>query len=173
MLNKLTILSAALLMSSVASAGYSDYQLCNEYGSEYTNGSSGERYTPSFVTNTSAWLGQYIITNVSNETVKVKLEFTDWQGAAYTPTSVTYGTPSNFTATNTPLNLINGGELLPGQLGIVTINDNNNSVVNVGKLSWTSEGCVDKALMVSFRNRFTKSGHQDNNWFYMNDGQPF
>lgn len=128
-------------------------------------------FTPAFYTHGTQWTGYFYVTNVSQEAVTVKLSFTDSIGQAYTPYSLTYN--ENFHASNTPIDLANGAILAPGEAGYIAIHDNNTFAINVGKLSWSSDICLEHALMANYLNTYSPSKGIAAGMHPLNGGKPF
>jgi len=132
--------------------------------------SSNSVWTPVMITTGNDWTGNYSITNVSNVPVTVKLTLTDMNGNPYVPSVVTY--LANFSATNTPIDTA-GTVLQAGQLGVIVINDPATARINVGKISWSSDSCLDTALLASYQNQYLRPGVYGPVFTFLNDGKPF
>ena len=130
--------------------------------------SSNSIMTPPFFT-VSNWFGYFHITNVSDQPITVKMEFTNTNGNAYSPTTIYYA--ENFSASNTPVNLQAGAVLQPGQMGEINIHDNGVRSINVGKLSWYADSCLDKAVYATLRSH--NSSPLSSNLILLNNGKPF
>lgn len=130
--------------------------------------SSNSISTPPFFT-VSNWFGYFHIVNVSDQPVTVKMEFTDTNGNPYGPTTVYYA--ENFSASNSPINLTQGATLQPGELGEINIHDNGVRSVNVGKITWYAESCLDEALVATLRSH--NSSPLSSNLILLNGGKAF
>jgi len=119
----------------------------------------------------SNWRAHYYVTNVSNEIVDVKMMFTDMEGLVYMPSIATY--KKHFSSENTPLDYESGARLLPGETGIVSIDDNNLTHIGVGEIQWSSDSCIYRGLMVRILNDWSTSSVYSQGQFYLNNGQPF
>jgi hypothetical protein len=116
-------------------------------------------------------MGWFEVTNVSDQPITVKMEFTDMDGVEYTPYSLTY--QGHFNASNTPINLSYGATLQPGQLGLIGIKDDATPRVNVGKLSWTADTCISEAVMATMYNQYNHTSEYDSGWFPRHGGKAF
>ncbi len=132
---------------------------------------SNSRIFPSMITPGGGWSGGFVITNISEVPVKVTLEQTDVDGNGYTPYSVSY--TGHFNASNTPLNLINGATLQPGQLGTLNIADPATPIINIGYINWEADSCIENALLVTFYNQYNISAKYSSGRFQLNNGLPF
>lgn len=133
--------------------------------------SSGGIKTPAFVTSGANWAGVFDITNTSEVPITVRMAFTDVNGLEYTPYSLVYY--HNFDATNTPINPEYGATLQPGAMGTIVIKDDNTNRVNVGKLSWSANACINEAVMATMFNQYNHSNRYDSGWVPLNNGKPF
>ncbi|XOV81302.1 MAG: hypothetical protein ACFHVJ_10210 [Aestuariibacter sp.] len=130
--------------------------------------SSNSIRTPPFFT-VGNWFGYFHITNISDQPVTVKMEFTNTSGNPYAPTTIYYA--ENFSANNTPVNLQSGAVLQPGEMGEINIHDDGVRSVNVGKLSWYAESCLEEALVATLRSH--NSSPLSSNLILLNDGEAF
>ena len=160
------IMSGAVLAGMFVSSAHA-VNYCPE-----TVFSSNSIQTPIMFTQGIYWAGGIYVTNVSDVPIVVKYELTDMNGEPYTPYSVLNN--YNFSSSNTPLNLIDGATLQPGEMGRVFIKDDNTEVINVGKITWSADACLDEALMVNFYNQYNIGGKAyDSGWMPLNGGKPF
>ena len=77
-----------------------------------------------------------------------------------------------FSENNSPLDG-NSAVLLPGEMGRVNVLDPGTGHVNVGKISWHSDSCIYRGLMVRARNRYVDGAGRLGDVFYLNGGMPF
>lgn len=132
---------------------------------------SDSRIFPSMITPGGGWSGGFVVTNISDVPVKITLEQTDTDGNGYTPYSVSY--TGHFNASNTPLNLIDGATLQPGQLGTLNIADPATAMINIGYINWEADSCIKNALLVTFYNQYNASSKYSSGRFHLNNGLPF
>ena len=126
---------------------------------------------PSARTHTTAWNNDYVVTNISNTNVTVRMQFTDVNGNEYTPQQVVYS--YNFSSDNSPINLINGAQLQPGETGRLNIDDPSTLDLGIGKITWSSNECIYEALMVRHINQFSASGRYSSGIVDLNGGHAF
>ena len=125
---------------------------------------------PSTITSGSTWWGGLYVTNVSDVPVKVTINMTDVNGDGYVPTTVYYF--HHFSPLNTPFNTVDGAILQPGQLGLFNIGDTTD-LINIGYVNWSSDSCIENALMVTHYNYNSETYRYDNSKFHLNNGLPF
>lgn len=160
-------ISSLLLVCALSISGSALASQTCSYNESKTNWT----YTPDFDTR-HFWNGGISVTNVSNETIRVRWELTNpMNGTAYNPVSPLY--ESNFNATNTPIGASNWATLEPGQMGKVLILDDNTQTVGVGKLIWESDHCLNHAVFASFETSFWQSTTGAMSKEILNSGKPF
>ena len=163
-MKKLVFLAVVQLLSVFA------YSYCKETSPGVFESSNSMRFAAAFTTGNN-WYNDFMVTNISDAPVVVKITLTDDNGNAYFPTSMNY--QSNFSNGNTPVDLENGALLLPGELGRMTIRDPSTYYINVGTISWQSNECIYEAIMLRHRNTYSDSGRITVSELSLNDGQPF
>lgn len=99
----------------------------------------------------------------------MKLFLTDVNGNSYLPNSATYD--DNFSQTNTPIDTTVGATLTPGQLGEIIIDDPSTIQINVGKIYWYSDHCLENAILATQLNVFSSSGRYSGQRFEFNQGR--
>lgn len=160
-----SVICAAGIWVNSASAA----QNCSYENGQWVSGN--EIRTPGFVTSGPYWTGWFEITNVSDRPITIRMAFTDVDGNEYTPYSVSYH--HHFNASNTPINLTFGGTLQPGQLGLLGIKDDATNRVNIGKLEWSADGCINEAVMATMYNQYNHTSEYDSGWLPLNGGMAF
>lgn len=134
-------------------------------------GSTNSLHLPHMQTRNN-WSAKVFVTNTSNKFVNVKLNFSNFDGSTYTPTTTEL--EGEFSSGNSPLSLETGGAVLkPGRTALVIIRDDNKSNALVGKITWQADVCIDRALLVSVRNNLQESGRASTTLIPLNNGFPF
>ncbi len=132
-------------------------------------GSHGSMHLPVLKMHQSNWSAGFLVNNVSDSTVTVKMSYTDHNGQSY---SQTYRYFANFSSANSPTNS-DGATLNPGTLGRIHFNNTGSRYLANGKISWYSDACIDEAITVGYYNQVSESSRYDASLNYLNDSQPF
>ena len=125
---------------------------------------------PMLIANGASWSGFFYVTNVSDEVITVKTEFSTPDGVSDLPSVAAYG--FSFSGLNTPVSE-EGAVLMPGEMGFFRIADVPTQHVNVGKISWYSDSCIYKGIIAKILNERTGSSIYSQGQFYFNNGQAF
>lgn len=128
---------------------------------------SKEIYLPHWLKQTSSNYVIYI-TNVSDELINIELTFFDSSGNEYSEASesgVNFSIDESF-ITNP---VVAPASLASGNTGRVRILPNGSRVLGNGKIKWSSEKCLGKAVQASAI-YFT---NEHMSWIQINGGEPF
>lgn len=132
--------------------------------------SSGSAYVHSPGYAGGGFTSGYIITNVSNEPVNVKVQLREPNGIVSNVSADNY--KFHFSSVNDPLSA-SGTTLEPGQQGaIYFLNDRD---LGVAKISWNAnaEGCINDALFASTVSYYIATGKYGYTVNSVNGGKPF
>ncbi|MCV2885269.1 hypothetical protein OE749_11255 [Aestuariibacter sp. AA17] len=133
--------------------------------------STGQAYVHATGPAGGGFTGGYVITNISNETINVKVALNNPDGPIESPSANQY--KFHFSTANTPLSA-EGAMLEPGQQGEFYFHTYTQDI-GVGKISWESKSktCIDKAVFASTIAYYSVSGRYGYTLNAVNGGQPF